>query len=135
MKLTVAALFLGLFCLPALAGARTKKPVFKIDTLKVDLRPKYDSALNRGRISRNVKGKLLKMKRCFVAVVRKDPKYNGFLWLSATFDSNGKITQKSITTTVKNAVAMKCMEWMVDFWKLPRGIVGRVNAQVRITAR
>ena len=135
MKLTAAALFFGIFCLPALAEGRTKKPVFKVDSLKVNLRNKYDTASNRGRISRSVRVKLVKMKRCFVAVVRDNPKYDGFLWLSATFDRDGKVTQKSITTTVKNAVAMKCMEWMVNFWKLPRGVVGRVNAQVRISTR
>ena len=115
--------------------ARAKCPVFKVDSLKIDLRTRYNSSYNRARIKRSVRQKLLKMKRCFVSVVRTNPKYDGFLWVATTFDKRGKVTEKTITTTVKNAVAKQCIEWMINFWKLPRGMVGRANAQVHIYAQ
>lgn len=115
--------------------AEAKKPQFRVDSLNVELSGRYNSAYNRGRLSSSIKGSLLKMKRCFVAVVKDNPTYDGFLWLSVSFDRTGKVRNKSLTTTVKNPVAMKCMEWMVDFWKLPRVAGGKANAQVRIFAK
>lgn len=115
--------------------AVAKKPQFRVDSLQVELPGKFNSNYHRGRFSSSIKSKLLEMKRCFVDVVRKNPDYDGFLWLAVSFDKHGKVRNKNLTTTVKNPVAMKCMEWMVDFWNLPRGSVGKANAQVRIFAR
>ncbi len=135
MKLAAALLGLALLLTPSLGEARTKKPKFHIDSLTVKLKAKYRSAYRRAVVTRSVRAKIHKMKRCFITVVKKNPKYDGFLWLAATFNKRGRVTSKTLTTTVKNAVAMKCLEWMVNFWKLPRGGVGKVNAQVRIHAR
>lgn len=135
MKLAAAVLGLAILLSPAVGIARTRKPRFRVDTLKVNLLPKYSNAYRRAALKRSIRFKILKMKRCFLTVVKEHPKYDGFLWLSVTFNKRGKVTGKSLTTTVKNPVAMKCMEWMVNFWKLPRGGVGKANAQVRIYAR
>ena len=135
MKHTLAALAF-LVALPASHSvARTPRPVFRVDSLNVSLRAKYRSAYRAAALKRSIRAKILKMKRCFIAVVKKHPKYSGFLWLAVTFNRRGKVTQKTITTTVKNPVAAKCMEWMVNFWKLPRGAVGKANAQIRISTR
>ncbi len=135
MKLMALLTGLAIFLTPAVGQTRTKRARFRIDSLKVKLKAKYRSGYRRGQLKRSIRYKIGKMKRCFKSVVKKNPDYDGFLWLAVTFNKRGKVTQKTLTTTVKNAVAMKCMEWMVDFWKLPRGAVGKANAQVRIYAR
>jgi hypothetical protein len=135
MKLTALLAGLTILLSPTVGMTRTKRARFRIDSLKIKLKPKYRSAYRRARYKRSIRYKIRKMKRCFKAVVKKNPEYDGFLWLAVTFNKRGKVTRKTLTTTVKNAVAMKCMEWMVDFWKLPRGAVGKANAQVRIYAR
>lgn len=130
-------LFLGLllWVVAPAAVAQAKQPQFRVDSLQLELPGKYNSPHNRSRLSFSIKGKLLEMKRCFVAVVKENPRYDGFLWLAVSFDKAGKVRYKTLTTTVQNPVAMKCMEWMVDFWNLPRGAVGKANAQVRIFAK
>jgi len=135
MKLGLAISCLALLLTSAAPRVEAKRPVFRVDTLNVNLNNRYNTSYNRSRLGSSIRGKLLKMKRCFVDVVRKNPTYDGFLWLAVSFDKTGKVRGKTLTTTVKNPVAMKCMEWMVDFWKLPRGAVGKANAQVRIYAR
>jgi hypothetical protein len=119
---------------PTVAFAR-KKPAFKVDSLTVELKRKYDSAARRARLKRSIKAKLVKMKRCFVYVVKKHPNYDGYFWVSATFSRKGKVTAKTITTTVKNDIAANCMGIMIDAWRLPRGAVGRAKAQVHIVAQ
>ena len=54
--------------------------------------------------------------------------------VAVTFSKRGKVTEKTITTTVKNNVAAKCMEIMIEAWRLPRGGVGKAKAQVHIVA-
>ena len=137
MKLLVTALSLGLLCVFASpASARKKKPVFKVDSLTIELKQKYKKKKYlQARLKRVIKKKLKKMKRCFVYVVKKNPKYDGYFWVSVTFSKKGRVTAKTITTTVKNDIASKCMEIMIDAWRLPRGAVGRAKAQVHITAR
>lgn len=134
MKLGLMMSCLALLLVALAPRAEAKRPMFRVDTLSVDLSSK-NTAYNRSRFTSTIRGSLLKMKRCFVDVVRKNPTYDGFLWLAVSFDREGKVRQKTLTTTVKNVVAMKCMEWMVDFWKLPRGAMGKANAQVRIYAK
>jgi hypothetical protein len=135
MKRGLLLLCLPLMIIGAAPRAEAKRPTFRVDSLQVDLPSKFNNAGNRNRVSTSIRTRLLEMRRCFVAVVKENPQYDGFLWLAVTFDKQGKVRQKTITTTVENGVAMKCMEWMVDFWKLPRGVVGKANAQVRIYAK
>lgn len=134
MKLALAVVALT-FLPAARAEARTPHPIFKVDSLHVSLHPRYRSSYRSAVLKRSIRARLLKMKRCFIAVVKKHPHYNGFMWLAVTFNRRGKVTQKTITTTVKNPIAAKCMEWMVKFWHLPRGAVGKANAQVHISTR
>jgi hypothetical protein len=135
MKQGVLILGLLLWIVAPSPLAEAKQPQFRVDTLQVELPGKYNSPHNRTRLSSSIKGRLIEMKRCFVAVVKENPRYDGFLWLAVSFDKQGKVRNKTLTTTVENPVAMRCMEWMVDFWKLPRGAVGKANAQVRIFAK
>ena len=66
-------LILSLFVLIAAPAAEAKRPEFRVDSLQVELPGKYDSPYNRGRLSTSIKGRLLEMKRCFVAVVKENP--------------------------------------------------------------
>lgn len=133
MKLILAALCFGLLCTaPTVAKARKKKPVFNVDSLAIELKGRYDNRYRRASLKRSITGKLLKMKRCFVYVIKKNPNYNGYFWVAVTFSKRGKVTEKTITTTVKNDIAAKCMEIMIEAWQLPRGGVGKAKAQVHI---
>lgn len=135
MKLCAPVLVAGFILASPSALARSKRPVFTINSLKIQLKSRYDTRWNRQRMHSSVRPKILKMKRCFIAVVKKNPGYDGFLWLSAKFNKRGRVTEQTMTTTVKNQVAKTCLEWMVRYWKLPRGMVGTINAQVHIVAR
>lgn len=132
MRLLVAAICFGLVGVtPSVASAK-KTPTFTVDSLTVELKRRYKNAYRNARIKRSISGKLKKMKRCFVYVVKKNPKYDGYFWVAVTFNKKGKVTDKTITTTVKNNIASQCMEIMIDAWRLPRGGVGRAKAQVHI---
>jgi len=136
MKLILATLCLGLLCAaPTVANARKKKPTFTVDSLTIELKRKYDNRYRRAALKRSISAKLKKMKRCFVYVIKKNPKYDGYFWVAVTFSKRGKVTEKTITTTVKNNIAAKCMEIMIDAWRLPRGAVGKAKAQVHIVAK
>jgi len=135
MKLLVATLSLALVGVaPAEAFAR-KRTVFKVDSLTIELKRRYRNAYRRARLKRSITAKLKKMKRCFVYVVKKNPKYDGYFWVAVTFSKKGRVTEKTITTTVKNNIASKCMEIMIEAWRLPRGGVGKAKAQVHIVAK
>lgn len=135
MKQSLLMLCSALMIFSAAPTGEAKSPSFRVDSLQVELPSKHNTEGNRSRVSSSIRGRLMEMRRCFVAVVKENPEYDGFLWLAVTFDRQGKVRKKTLTTTVESNVAMKCMEWMVDFWKLPRGVVGTANAQVRIFAK
>ncbi len=135
MRLLVAALCFGFIGIaPSVADAK-KKAVFKVDSLSIELKARYRNAYRRARLKRAITAKLKKMKRCFVYVIKKNPKYDGYFWVAVTFSKKGKVTEKTITTTVKNNIASKCMEIMIDAWRLPRGGVGKAKAQVHIYSK
>ena len=129
--------------LPALIGlsllgsatARAQTASFDIQSLKVDLNPKHNSAGNRSRLEATLRVEITKMKRCFVAVVKENPKYDGFLWIAMTLAKDGTISQHNLTTTVQHAVAAQCLDWMVKYMKLPRGMVAKINSQVHVKAQ
>ena len=132
MKILVAALCFGLVGIaPSLASAK-KRTTFKVDSLTIELKRRYKNAYRRARLKRSITAKLKKMKRCFVYVVKKNPKYDGYFWVAVTFSKKGRVTDKTITTTVKNNIASECMKIMIDAWRLPRGGVGKAKAQVHI---
>ncbi len=132
MKILVAALCFGLVGItPSLASAK-KRATFKVDSLTIELKRRYKNAYRSARLKRSITAKLKKMKRCFVYVVKKNPKYDGYFWVAFTFSKKGRVTDKTITTTVKNNIASECMKIMIDAWRLPRGGVGKAKAQVHI---
>jgi hypothetical protein len=132
MKILVAALCFGLIGIaPNLASAK-KRTTFKVDSLTIELKRRYKNAYRRARLKRSITAKLKKMRRCFVYVVKKNPKYDGYFWVAVTFSKKGRVTDKTITTTVKNNIASECMKIMIDAWRLPRGGVGKAKAQVHI---
>lgn len=135
MRILVAALCFGLVGIAPTTAFAKKRTVFKIDSLSVELKRQYRNAHRRARLKRSIATKLKKMKRCFVYVVKKNPKYDGYFWFAVTFSKKGRVTDKTITTTVKNNIASKCMEIMIDAWRLPRGGVGKAKAQVHIIAK
>ncbi len=132
MRLLVAALCFGLLGMAPTVAFAKKKPTFEVDSLTVELKKRYKNAYRRARMKRSIAAKLKKMKRCFVYVVKKNPKYDGYFWVAVTFNKKGRVTDKTITTTVRNDIASKCMEIMIEAWKLPRGGVGKAKAQVHI---
>jgi hypothetical protein len=116
------------------ATARAETATFEIQSLKVDLRAKYNTAGNRARLEGTLRVEIAKMKRCFVSVVKENPKYDGFLWIAMTIAKNGTVSQHNLTTTVQHPVAAQCLDWMVKYMKVPRGLVGKANAQVHVKA-
>jgi hypothetical protein len=117
------------------ATARAKVPSFEIQSLKVDLRNKYNTAGNRQRLESSLRVEINKMKRCFVSVIQENPSYDGFLWIAMTIAKDGTVSNHNLTTTVQHAVAAQCLDWMVKYMKLPRGLVGKANAQVHVKAQ
>lgn len=135
MRILVAALCFGLMGIAPSVAVAKKRTVFAVDSLTVDLKRGYKNKYRRARLKSSIKSKLKKMRRCFVYVVKKNPNYDGYFWVAVTFSKKGKVTEKTITTTVKNNIASKCMEIMIDAWRLPRGGVGKAKAQVHIFAK
>lgn len=135
MRILVAALCFGLMAIAPSVAVAKKRAVFKVDSLTVDLKRGYKNRYRRARLKSSITAKLKKMRRCFVYVIKKNPNYDGYFWVAVTFSRKGKVTEKTITTTVKNNIAAKCMEIMIDAWRLPRGGVGKAKAQVHIFAR
>lgn len=132
MRLLVAALCFGLIGITPTQASAKKRTAFEVESITVELKRRYDSASRRGRLKRAISSRLKKMKRCFVYVVKKNPAYDGYFWVAVTFSKKGRVTDKTITTTVKNNIASECMKIMIDAWKLPRGGVGKAKAQVHI---
>jgi len=135
MRLLVAAFCFTLVGIAPTVASAKKKPVFKVDSLTIELKKRYRNRYRSARLKRSIAAELKKMKRCFVYVIKKNPSYDGYFWVAVTFSKKGKVTDKTITTTVKNNIASKCMEIMIEAWKLPRGGVGKAKAQVHIFAR
>ncbi len=135
MRLLFSTMAIGILCVAPAGALAKKRPVFKVDSLTVELKRQYRSSYRRARLKRSIAAKLKKMKRCFVHVVKVNPDYDGYFWVAVIFSKRGKVTEKTITTTVKNNIASKCMEIMIDMWRLPRGGVGKAKAQVHIYTR
>jgi hypothetical protein len=117
------------------AMARNKQPLLSVQNLSVTLMRKYNSPSNRNRIAAVSRNELLKMQRCFVSVVKENPTFDAFIWVTFTFNKDGEVTQQNVTHAVKDEIAKRCVELIVKYQRLPRGAVGRGNAQLHIEAR